>query len=775
MHRLTPAVAAACAAAALWLSRGILAVAGETPASSRLALLPPWWALLVLVLAAVLAARIARLRAAESLPLFLTALLVAPWLPAPLPAAAFTFTGAMAAPVWAAAILGLVASKASGPSRRWLMALTHVRGAAIAAGLVAFVLYAAAAWRLSPHLPDGDEPHYLVIAQSLLRDGDLRIENNHRQRDYLAYFDRPLEPDYLRRGADGAIYSVHAPGLPVAILPAFAAFGYRGVVIVLVAVAALTTALAWRAAYAVTARPSAAWFGWAAVALSAPFFLHAMTVFPDMPAAALVMVAVARVLRPPDRPRAWFGAGAALAALPWLHSRYAVIAVVMALLTIGPAVRTSRRSVLALAAVPLLSALAWLGYFAFLYGTPDPRAPYGGYTQVVAANAVVGLGGLLFDQTFGAVATAPVLAVACAGVWLLPRRHRLVLPAVFVPYALIAGSHRMWWAGWSGPARFLVPVLPLLAIPAAAVWVNASARVRLAAVASLALTILATGAHVIGAGGQLAFGERLRSATWLSWANPIVDLATAAPSFLSPSRFAGWGRVVVWAACLGAAWALVAFSERRLRMSRPGRVLVFTLVFAAGTGSAVAICWNIEGAHPFTPARSMLELARRYDETRRPLGYMYPPPRLVRAEEVLDSIPSLSWPNGDASRASPAPRRGDVHVVALGGMVFPESNGWCVGAASDIRLLVQRQAMDEAPRLTIVNVPVANRITVVAGKDRRDLELAPRASQTLDLNWRPGQRTLMLSLRARAGVRPADLDPHNTDRRLLGVWLQVDR
>ena len=57
--------------------------------------------------------------------------------------------------------------------------------------------------------PSGDEPHYLVIAQSLWRDGDLKIENNHQRGDYREYFSRDLEPHYLTRGADGEIYSIH--------------------------------------------------------------------------------------------------------------------------------------------------------------------------------------------------------------------------------------------------------------------------------------------------------------------------------------------------------------------------------------------------------------------------------------------------------------------------------------------------------------------------------------------------------------------------------------
>jgi hypothetical protein len=49
----------------------------------------------------------------------------------------------------------------------------------------------------------GDEPHYLIITESLLKDGDLQIENNHRQGDYRSFFDGELRPDYLQRGKNG--------------------------------------------------------------------------------------------------------------------------------------------------------------------------------------------------------------------------------------------------------------------------------------------------------------------------------------------------------------------------------------------------------------------------------------------------------------------------------------------------------------------------------------------------------------------------------------------
>ena len=132
--------------------------------------------------------------------------------------------------------------------------------------LLACLVYGVGAWQDSPSVRGGDEPHYLIITQSLLKDGDLKIENNHRDGDYHAYFDGDLsKPDYRRLGRNGQIYSIHAPGLPLLIAPAFAIAGYHGVVVFLVLVAAAGGALAWHLAWLVTRRADAAWFGWAAV------------------------------------------------------------------------------------------------------------------------------------------------------------------------------------------------------------------------------------------------------------------------------------------------------------------------------------------------------------------------------------------------------------------------------------------------------------------------------------------------------------------------------
>ena len=260
-----------------------------------------------------------------------------------------------------------------------------------------------------------------MITQSLLKDGDLKIENNHRRGDPAAYFTGALRPDFIQRGRDGEIYSIHAPGVSVLVLPAFALAGYRGAQAMMLLIAAAGGALIWIAAWHAARSTNAAWFAWAAVAGSATFLLQSAMVFPDAPGAAAAAAAtwlLVRLNRDPSSVRipALTLTGGALAMLPWLHTRFAVvaggfgIAVVWLLLAETARRRAARaRRALAFLALPTISAAAWFAYFRIIYGTFNPSAPYGPRPEASWVNIPGGFAGLLFDAQFGLLLHAPVL------------------------------------------------------------------------------------------------------------------------------------------------------------------------------------------------------------------------------------------------------------------------------------------------------------------------------------------------------------------------------
>src|SRR4029453_14760062 len=169
-------------------------------------------------------------------------------------------------------------------------------------------------------------PHYLVIAQSLWRDHDLKIENNHTRGDYYEYFKQEITPHYLTRGADNEIYSVHPIGLPILMAPVLGLGGYRAVVWFLIIMGATAAALARGWNLRLLNAPGAATFAWAAIVGSTPYLFNTFTVYPEIAAALSVMTALALTWTPePTRVSTvrLIAIGVACAALPWLSTKYA--------------------------------------------------------------------------------------------------------------------------------------------------------------------------------------------------------------------------------------------------------------------------------------------------------------------------------------------------------------------------------------------------------------------------------------------------------------------
>jgi hypothetical protein len=643
MRPLVPLITAAALALAGWLAAGIVTVRSVHP-PARIGLLPPLWTPVLLLVALLVVEGVGRLRAsrAPSRRLVAVAALVAPvflpWLPVPLPVALLVWTGPLALGWWLASIAyvyanacasGRVEAGQQGEAEASERRRSHVVAPMLAA-VVTGIALAATIWHTAPQHPKGDEPDYLVITQSLILDRDLTIENNHARADYAAYHPDPLPPSYLQRGTDGAIYSVHAPGLPVLLVPAFALAGYPGAVATLVLFAMAGAWLAWRAGWEVTRDTRASWFGVLATLGAAPFFLHGAAIFPDAPASVLALFVVWMLLRAAPLPPA--AVAIALGVLPWLHTRYAVLSVGLGAVVLFRLWKTAGPSRLAAFVTPAaLLALTWFGYFLVIYGTPNPSAPYGAYTQMALAHLRPGLPGLLVDQQFGLLASAPVLGLALVAlrarvrteaprVWLVA----VVVVGLCLAYTCVVAAYRMWWGGLSAPARFLVPlVLPLAPLIALA-WHSLRTRAsRHVAVALLVLSLGFTAMLVLVDEGALAYNVRDGRAHWAVWASPLADLVAALPAAHRDAPGIVVRDALVWLAGLGVVWGVCRGFETRGRLSP----LVTYLAIAACVPAASATVWATRRVSGLAPALSQVRyLERRASSPSATLMTITPPP-----------------------------------------------------------------------------------------------------------------------------------------------------
>jgi hypothetical protein len=152
--RLALPAAAALAGMCAWLSQATLALTGT--GADRVALLPLSTGAILIVAAAAAAVFVAVLRGASLAPLWLLGFLLLPWLPMRVPDAFVLWTGPIVLLIWVGVATCMSADL-------WRRRTWTPRQPAWAAGLLALVIDAIAAWQVAPSVPGGDEPHYLVI------------------------------------------------------------------------------------------------------------------------------------------------------------------------------------------------------------------------------------------------------------------------------------------------------------------------------------------------------------------------------------------------------------------------------------------------------------------------------------------------------------------------------------------------------------------------------------------------------------------------------------
>jgi hypothetical protein len=384
-----------------------------------------------------------------------------------------------------------MAERTRASSRLGQIALTEIQ-VALAVCAVAFVMFAACIPRITTRLDPvtGDEPFYFITAYSLLHDHDIDETNNFANHDWLRFYPSyplprdwqgwpnisPNLPPHAATTYRTGLYSKHGLGIPVIIALPFAAWGRTGVVLLYNLMAAGVAANIYLLARSVAARYRAL-IVTAILMASVPLVTYAFLVFPEMPAALILVYGFRRLIAPTNTRWQWALVGLGAGFLPWLHSRFVPVVAAFALIFAVRHLRRAWRPAL-FGIVPgavLLALFEWYSFAFFHYPVPLIRPDRAEFSS--ARGTLNGFVGLLIDAQWGLLIVAPVYLLAIAALVLYCRDRPLIGVAsllVLVPYVYIVARYKVWWGEWGPAARYLTAALPLLALPLAWWWERAA-------------------------------------------------------------------------------------------------------------------------------------------------------------------------------------------------------------------------------------------------------------------------------------------------------------
>jgi hypothetical protein len=415
---------------------------------------------------------------------------------------------------------------------------------------------------------DGDEPYYLLTTESIAHDGDLDLSNQYRDIAHSAAQRPDMRPQIGdTRGPHGEQYSHLEPFLSLLMVPGYLVGQLPGALMTIVIFGALLARSTVRlfedeGIDDVTIRSL-----FPLIALGPPIIFYAARIWPEVPAAFFFVEAI-RGMRQ-QRPSRWLPA---LGGFVLLKFRFLLVAVVL----LARALRDWRHIAIAIAvvAVVLPIGMATTGH---TWHEVNPGPPLWMF---------YGFFGLLLDGAAGILFQAPLYAfgVLAAARWRsTPAAFRLGLSSS-VLYLVYLLPRPEWHGGWSPPLRYIVFLMPILALGVASIWRRLAAGPQLAVIAwTFAVT-----AHGLAypwrlfhiANGENVAGETL-SAIWHS------DFSRMFPSYIRPNM----------ACVVAAVLAVVAFavfrSGRSVMPATIAAIIAIAFVFGRKPGDRI----DFEDAH----------------------------------------------------------------------------------------------------------------------------------------------------------------------------------
>ncbi|MBN2753628.1 MAG: hypothetical protein JXR81_02050 [Candidatus Goldbacteria bacterium] len=327
--------------------------------------------------------------------------------------------------------------------------------------------------------PTGDEPHYLLIARSIVFDFDVDLKNNYENdASYRDFYPAFLEYENIHNtpGSGGkGLYSLHSIGLPLLISP-FLFIGGRFVVqFFMNFLAALCVMLLYSliSSSEISGKKSILFASLFGAVL--PFSVNASLVLTEIPAALIVLYCLRNLMH-----RKGFGIlfFAGIAFLPWLHSKYVILSVILYIIRYVIIIKGKsfdyKKEIINNITLIVSAVLFFLYYFA-IYAKPANSAVSDIYVSssfyfiFTFKHSMRAFFGILADRNFGILFYAPVYIFSVWGLIYsaVQKNIKMLIPAlVAIPYL----SLFLFWSDWGGsmtPARQLIPVIFVFAVYAA--------------------------------------------------------------------------------------------------------------------------------------------------------------------------------------------------------------------------------------------------------------------------------------------------------------------
>ena len=342
-----------------------------------------------------------------------------------------------------------------------------------------FFYFSVTLWFNYANQPTGDEPEYILMAHSVVYDGDLDLKNNFANRDYTIFYkDKNLYPQDASIKKGEKLYSYHPFFISIIISPFYFMGKRLGITIFLNFISALMVGLFFLLIQNIYMDKKTSFFTALTTGFSMPLINHINHIATDIMSGFILTFAFYIMLSFPHR---YLLFSLFIMVGVWLHPRNIPFAFIMILLFTYKNMKILKNTIITL----LLQTFNFVMFFSInriFYGKLIPSQGVektgenflGGFHFDYIKSAVA-FAGLFFDQEFGLFFYTPVFIVFLSGYYFLYRQKKGMfyhLIFILIPFLFFISMWGEWRGGGGSSPRFFIPVFFTLVIPLAAVIYN---------------------------------------------------------------------------------------------------------------------------------------------------------------------------------------------------------------------------------------------------------------------------------------------------------------
>jgi hypothetical protein len=314
----------------------------------------------------------------------------------------------------------------------------------------------------------GDEPHYLVMASGLVKQGALEQTAPYRK-EFIEreIFKNGLAPKDAQPSAENThavlgpngLFNVHNFGLPVLLTLPFLLGGVVGAKLVMVFFGALVVVVAWKFSSGFSEDKVNRFWTVIAATISLPLIPASNQIYPDVLAGLIALVGLYWFFTLQERRSVHLEAllTTAVVFLPWLQIKFAATSVILVIAIVLKIYFESQdlKRIIRICIIAGSSCLMLALYNYYAFGKIS--GPYQGGALEISKTSLMVLLGLHLDQNQGFILQNPVNLIGILAVGWMYRRNKIFLILwMLVFFSLIVPNslHTNWYGGWSFSGRF---------------------------------------------------------------------------------------------------------------------------------------------------------------------------------------------------------------------------------------------------------------------------------------------------------------------------------